>query len=243
LHHGAGPLVLPNAWDAASAAAVERAGFPAVASSSGAVARTLGVADADSMAPDLAFSAVAGMAGAVSIPVTADVEAGYELAAGELVERLLAAGAVGCNLEDTDHHGLGPLVGAEAQAARLAAVKEAGRSAGVDLVVNARIDVHLRQVGTDEEQLAESVRRARLYLEAGADCAFPIGVVDETVIARLVQAVPGPVNVMLRPGAPSLDRLGRLGVRRVSVGSGLHRVALRAVEGALERLRAGETPW
>jgi 2-methylisocitrate lyase-like PEP mutase family enzyme len=242
LHHGPDLLVLPNAWDAASAVAVEGAGFPAVATSSGAVARSLGVDDADSMGADMAFAAVARIAAAVGVPVTADLEAGYGLAPEEVTARLLAVGAVGCNLEDTDHHGAGVLVDADAQAARLAGVKEAGRAAGVDLVVNARVDVHLRRVGSDDEQLDEAVRRARLYLEAGADCVYPIGVADEATIARLVEAVPGPVNVLLRPGAPSLDRLAQLGVRRVSLGSLLHRTAQRALADALEGLRAGEGP-
>src|SRR5437588_601317 len=105
LHHGAAPLLLPNAWDVASARAVEEAGYPVIATSSYAVAASLGVPDADTMGPELAFGAIARIVASVDAPVTADLEGGYQLPAGELVDRLLSAGAVGCNLEDTDHHG------------------------------------------------------------------------------------------------------------------------------------------
>jgi 2-methylisocitrate lyase-like PEP mutase family enzyme len=232
LHHGSEPLVLPNAWDAASARLVVAAGFPVVATSSAAVARMLGYEDHDDMPPDEAFAAVARVARAVAVPVTADVEAGYQLPAADVVGRLLDAGAVGCNLEDTDHHGDGVLVPAEQQAERLAAVKEAGRRAGVDVVVNARVDTYARGAGEVEETL----RRARLYFEAGADCVYPILLADEAAIAEIVAVAGGPVNVMSRPGAPSLARLGELGVARVSFGSGLARVAYTSFEDALGSL-------
>jgi 2-methylisocitrate lyase-like PEP mutase family enzyme len=155
---------------------------------------------------------------------------------------LLAAGAVGCNLEDTDHHGDGVLVDADTQASRIAAVKDAGRAAGVDIVVNARTDAYARQLGGPAEQLEESVRRGRLYRLAGADCVYPILVSDAVAIATLVAEL-GPVNVMSRASSPTLAELRRLGVVRVSVGSGLARVALRAVGRAAERLLAGEPTW
>jgi 2-methylisocitrate lyase-like PEP mutase family enzyme len=194
------------------------------------------------MGADQAFAAVSAVAAAVDVPVTADLEAGYGLAPEELVERLLAAGAVGCNLEDTDHHGDGVLVDADTQASRIAAVKDAGRAAGVDIVVNARTDAYARQLGGPAEQLEESVRRGRLYRLAGADCVYPILVSDAVAIATLVAEL-GPVNVMSRASSPTLAELRRLGVVRVSVGSGLARVALRAVGRAAERLLAGEPTW
>jgi 2-methylisocitrate lyase-like PEP mutase family enzyme len=235
-------LVLPNVWDAASAKLAEDAGCAAIATSSHAVADACGVADTDVLGPDLAFAAVRAIASAVSVPVTADLEAGYGLPAGELVERLLAAGAVGCNLEDTDHHGDGVLVDAGRQAARIAAVKEAGRAAGVDLVLNARTDAYARRLGTPAEQLEESLRRGRLYRQAGADCVYPILASDASHLSTLVSEL-GTVNVMARAGVPGLDELRAMGVARVSVGSGLARVAMRAFQQATERLLAGKDRW
>jgi 2-methylisocitrate lyase-like PEP mutase family enzyme len=237
LHQGLAPLVLPNAWDAASAGAVVAAGFPAVATSSGAIARMLGFEDGEKMDPDAAFAAVARIAAAVDVPVTADMEGGYGLGAAEFVERLLAAGAVGCNYEDTDHHGDQAMIDAGTQADRLAQLKDAGRAAGVDIVLNARVDTFVRQVDSPVE---EGVRRGRLYAAAGADCIYPIGVADEDAIARLVDGIGAPVNTLLRRGTPSIARLTELGVARISMGSGLHHLAMDGVGAVLERLRAGD---
>lgn len=229
--------MLANAWDIPSARAVEAAGFPAVATSSHAVADLLGEPDDDVLDPDAAFEAVARIARAVTVPVTADLEAGYGLSPEAFVERLLDAGAVGCNLEDTDHRA-GGLVDVEAQAARLAAVKEAGRRAGVDIVVNARTDAFLH--GRDDA-LAVSIERGRAYLAAGADCCYPIVAGREEDLRALVSGIGGPVNVLLRPGVPDLATLRSIGVARVSLGSGLFRVATAAVAEAAAALRAGDT--
>jgi len=229
LHAGPGLLVLPNAWDAASARAVAEAGFPAVATSSGAVARTLGYDDGEAMPVDEAFAAVARIARAVDVAVTADIEGGYGLPPAEVAERLLAAGTVGCNFEDTDHRGPDVLVPAEQQAERVAALRAA---AGEGLVINARVDTYARGI----DDFDETLRRARLYLDAGADCIYPIGLADEAAIARLVDELGAPVNVYVRPGAPSLARLAEIGVRRASFGSGLFRTAQVAFEEALAGL-------
>lgn len=235
LHHGPSMLVLPNAWDGESARAVEKGGFPVVATSSGAVARMLGRSDGEAMTPDEAFGAVAIVARSVTVPVTADMEAGYGLPADEFVARLLEAGAVGCNYEDTDHIGGGTtLVDAETQAGRLAAIKDAGRRAGVDIVLNARIDTFIRPAVADP--LGEALRRGRLYRDAGADCLYPIGAHDEADIRRLVAEMDRPVNVIIRPDSPSLTRLQELGVARTSLGSGLHRVAMERVRQELATL-------
>jgi 2-methylisocitrate lyase-like PEP mutase family enzyme len=214
LHVGPRPLILPNAWDVASARLVVKAGFPVVATSSGAVAATLGYEDDDSMPVDEAFAVVAGIARSVPVPVTADIEAGYGLSPEDLIARLLEAGAVGCNLEDTDHHGGGGLVDAGEQSERIHAVRVAATRAGVDVVLNARIDV-LRLEGDRRELFEEAVRRARLYLEAGADCVFPIRLADEKAIGEFVRRVEGPVNIVAA-GAPPLARLAELSVARVS---------------------------
>ena len=219
LHHGTRPLVLPNAWDVASARLVEKEGFPVVATSSGAIAASLGYEDNNSMPVDEAFGTVARIARNVSIPVTADLEAGYHLASTEFIARLLDAGAVECNVEDADHDAGSGLVPAEEHADWLRAVKNAAAGRGVDIVMNARLDV-MRQTGDETALFDEAVRRAGRYLEAGADCVFPVNMVAETQIADFVARVNGPVNI-LGAAAPPLPRLAQLGVARVSFASTL----------------------
>jgi 2-methylisocitrate lyase-like PEP mutase family enzyme len=241
LHRGPDMLVLANAWDVPSARIVESAGFPAVATSSHAVADVLGAPDGDRLDPDDAFAAVARIASAVTVPVTADIEAGYGLGAEELVGRLLDAGAVGCNLEDTDHHGdPTTLVPVEVQVERIAAVKEAGRRAGVDVVVNARTDAFARRL---DDPVAVSIERGRAYLAAGADCCYPIGAAAEDDLRALVAGIGGPVNVMLRTGVPPLGVLRSIGVARVSAAAGLYRAAMKAVADAAAALKAGDLTW
>ena len=236
LHHGSQPLLLPNAWDVASARAVEKAGFPVVATSSYAIAESLGQPDSDAMPPDLAFGVIDRVANAVAAPVTADLEAGYQLPATELVQRILEAGAVGCNLEDTDHHGSDMLVSLERQVERLRAVRQASDEAGVPLVINARVDVFIRNAGAPETQLDEAIRRGKAYLDAGADCVYPIGLCDAIAIERFVREVQAPVNIWLRPDAPSLQTLTNLGVTRVSLATGLFRRSLAEIDRALGEL-------
>jgi 2-methylisocitrate lyase-like PEP mutase family enzyme len=220
LHRPGTPLVLRNAWDAASAKALV-AGAPALATTSVGVAQSLGYDDGGHIPAEEAFAALARIVAAVDVPVTADCEAGYGLAPAAFVDGLLGAGAVGCNLEDTDH-ATGALRDAAEQATYLAAVKAAGRERGVDLVLNARVDVHVRG-GTLDDGLA----RARTYREAGADCVYPIMGHDEEGIAAYVAAA-DVVNVHVHPSAPNLARLAELGVARASFGGTLFRVAMDA---------------
>lgn len=241
-HRPGSPLVLPNAWDVASARAVEAAGFAAVATSSSAVAASLGFEDGDVAPADEMFAAAGRLTRAVQVPVTVDAEAGYGLAPDELVARLVGAGAVGCNLEDTDHRA-GGLRRLEDQAAWLAAVRAAARASDLPLVINARVDVHLRRYGPEADRLAEAVRRGRAYLAAGADCVYPIMVGDEPTIGGLVEGIGGPVNILFRPGGPSLARLAELGVARVSYGGGTHAIGHQALVAALARIAAGEDPF
>lgn len=237
LHHGSQPLLLPNAWDVATAKAVVAAGFPVVATSSHAVAESLGFPDNDTMPADVAFGAVARIAEAVDVPVTADVEAGYELSATDFIARLLEAGAVGCNLEDSDHHGSGLLVPLERQVERLRAVRQAADAAAVPVVINARVDVFIRNAGEPDTQLDEAIRRGKAYLEAGADCIYPIVLSDPERIEILVRALAAPINIMLRPNGPSRQTLAELGVARISLATGLFRRAMSEVQRALEELK------
>ena len=223
LHRPGRPLLLPNVWDAASARLVEAAGLGAVATSSGAVAESLGYADHEGTPAEEMMAAAARIARAVSVPVTVDAESGYGLPAEELVGRLLSAGAAGCNLEDTDHR-TGRLADPGDHARRLAEVRAAAGSA---LVVNARVDVFLK-AADEAAVLADGLDRARRYLDSGADCVYPIVAADPATIARFV-ALGGPVNMLLRPGGPDLAAAAELGVARVSLGSGLWRSMLRSV--------------
>jgi 2-methylisocitrate lyase-like PEP mutase family enzyme len=227
--HAQGVLVLPNAWDVASARLVERAGAAAVATTSGAVAWSLGLPDGDRLPLDLLAGAVARIAAAVAVPVTADVESGAPDVAAT-VHAVTAAGAVGINIED----GGGS---AAAHADRIAAARDAG---GPQLFVNARTDLFLLGVGDPADRLPETISRAAAYQAAGADGIFVPGVLDRDVLRTLATEIALPVNVLAGAGAPSVGELAELGVRRVSIGTGLAEAAYGVVErAAVELLTAG----
>ena len=227
LHHEPPVLVLPNAWDAASAKAFASLdGCRALATSSAAVAEAHGYPDGERIPREEMLAAVARIAAAVELPVTADLEAGYGDAAWT-AEAAIEAGAVGLNLED----GMGPI---EDHMTRIRVVRAVADSTGVPLVVNARTDVFLSGNGDVEE----AIRRGNAYLEAGADCVYPIMVSDPGAIRRLVAEIDGPLNVLHREGVPPVPELERLGVARVSVGSGLFRTALAHAEGVARELLA-----
>jgi len=235
LHNGKEMLVLPNAWDAASAAVVAEAGFPAVATASAAVSAMLGFPDREGAPWQEMFAAAGRVVRAVSVPVTVDAEAGYGMQPRELVDRLLEIGAVGCNLEDSDHRA-GGLVEAGAHARWLAAVRSAATDAGVPIVINARVDTFLPAGGIAEaDRVKEAIRRGRLYRDAGADCIYPIGVSDQRDIAALVTELPGPINGNTGENL-DLATLRELGVARVSYGPRFYRAAMADLKTAVQGL-------
>ncbi|WP_283136537.1 isocitrate lyase/PEP mutase family protein [Rhizohabitans arisaemae] len=242
LHRPGSPLLLPNVWDAASAATVEAAGFPALATASAAISAMLGYPDHEGAPAEDMLAAAGRVVRAARVPVTVDAEAGYGLAAAELVGHLAAIGAAGCNLEDSDHRS-GGLAALDDQARRIAEVRAAAVGAGVDLVINARVDVFLDAKEETPGLVAEAVERGRRYLEAGADCVYPIMAVSEDVISTLVAGLPGPVNVLALPNGPSLSRLAELGVARVSYGPQPYRRALGTLEAMAARIAAHEDPF
>jgi 2-methylisocitrate lyase-like PEP mutase family enzyme len=233
-------LVLPNAWDAGSARLFVRMGFPAVATTSGGVSWSLGRADGEHASLDEVVGAVARIARTVDVPVTADMEAGFgdtPEAVAQSMHAVIEAGAVGVNLED-GLHATGALRDLDEAVARIRAARSAADASGVPLVINARTDTWLLGHGADDaERFDETVRRARAFLAAGADCIFPIGLGDAALLAALVEAIDAPVNVAARPGLPDVAELGRIGVARVSTATRFATVALSAVQAAARDLR------
>jgi 2-methylisocitrate lyase-like PEP mutase family enzyme len=237
------PLLLPNAWDVATARAVVAAGFPVVATTSGGVAATLGYEDHEGAPADEMLAAAARMAREVDVPVTVDAEAGYGMEPADLVAALRSAGAAGFNLEDTDY-ATGSLRDADRQAEWLNAVRQAAAEDDYRPVINARVDVFLWPFlagagpGTQEELVSEALRRANAYLEAGVDCVFPIALWETPALRRFMSGIGGPVNVVRLPQAPpSLAELAALGVARVSWGPFLYRHAMARFEDELASLQ------
>ncbi len=238
LHHGDQPLVLPNAWDAASARLFEAAGYPAIATTSAGVAYACGYADGERITRKAMLAAVERIVRAVAVPVTADLEAGYGAgpgAAARTAELLVATGAVGLNLEDARGRSRRSLVPEPAQAERVRAVRDAAARTGVPVVINARTDA-FHFLGP-EAALEEAVRRGNAYLEAGADCVFVPFVRDAATIAALVKGIAGPLNILGGPGAPAVAELAALGVRRISVGSSVMRATLGLARRVAAELR------
>jgi len=215
------PLALSNVWDVGSALLTQAAGARAIATTSAGLAWSLGFPDGDALDRALAVEAVARIAGAASVPVTVDIEGGYaDTAVGveETVAAMLDAGAVGINIEDGGRR-------PEELAAAIAAARKAADRVDVPLFINARTDVFLAGIGAPADRLTETLERAARYLGAGADGIFVPGVIDPKTIATLADGIEAPLNIMVSPGAPSVAELGRLGVARVSLGSGVAQAA------------------
>lgn len=231
LHRVPEILVLPNVWDCASARIVEDAGFPAIATSSAGVANALGYADGEHITATEMLAAVKRIARCVHVPVTADLEGGYQDIAATAAG-LVASGAIGLNLEDAG--------GDSAQlAARVATVRRVGRDLGVNLVINARTDLYLDRIGDPASRFDRACDRLRAYIDAGADCVFVPGVADEETIGRFVEALHFPLNVLATAGTPPIPRLQELGVARVSAGSALARAALGLTRRIARELKTG----
>ena len=239
LHVPGAPLVLPNAWDVATAKAVAAAGFPVVATTSGGVAEALGYHDHHGAPADEMLAQAARIVRGVDVPVTIDAEAGYGMDPAELVAALRGMGAAGCNLEDTDHEAEALRDPAE-HARWLRAVRRAADDDSYGLVINARIDVFLAELGKrpQAELVDEALERARAYVDAGVDCVYPIALAERDAIAAFVERSPGPVNLTAFAMAPPLAELARLGAARVSYAVFLYRKAMERFEADLADLAA-----
>lgn len=243
LHRGPQMLVLPNAWDCVSARIFEQAGFAAIATTSGGIAAVLGYADGQHISSGEMLAMVGRIAKTVSIPVTADLEAGYGSTAAEVAEfmrQAMAVGVVGANLEDGHGHNQ-PLTDIAAQIEVIKAVRQVAAAGDLPFVLNARVDVYLHGTGDAVSRFTQAVERANAYRDAGADGLFLIGVKDRETIAQLVREIHGPVNIMAGPGSPTLSELQQLGVARVTFGSGLMRATLPVVRQSAEDLRTSGT--
>jgi 2-methylisocitrate lyase-like PEP mutase family enzyme len=253
-HAGPGVLVLPNAWDAGSAALLATVpGVRALATTSAGMAAAHGLPDGELLGLDHLLAALTQLVRAVALPVTVDLETGYGNTPDEVadsVASVIDAGAVGVNLED-GVPGRAELRPADEHAARIAAARSAAGQLGVPIVVNARTDVYWHRIGRPECRLAHAVYRSRIYAEAGADCVFVPGFPGPDVpagqagdlIAELVGALAGtPLNLLANPGLPPVGELAELGVRRLSVGSALYRLAMAAVRDAATGLLATGRP-
>lgn len=245
LHRGPRALVLPNAWDVAVARVFEDAGVPAIATTSAGIAFSLRYPDGQRISRDDMLEAIARIASAVKVPVTADVEAGYGTMpedAAETAAAVMKAGAVGLNLEDSvEEGGNDTLVPLPLQIEKIRAVRETSRSRGVPLVLNARSDIYLLGFGDRATRFERTIERLRAYREAGADCLFVPGVKDVETISALVEKLGAPLNILAGPGSPSIPELERLGVARISLGSSIARASLTLARNVARELSQSGT--
>lgn len=222
LHQSSEPLVLVNAWDAGSARLIERAGSPAVATTSAGVSWALGRPDGHGLTKSQAVETLKEMARVLAVPLSVDIEGGYGTGSSAdvaaTVADVISLGAVGINLEDSPGVGGEPLLPPEVQAHRIRAARSAADDAGLKLFINARTDVYLRSVGEPAGRPDAVRRRANAYLEAGADGIFVPGLGKPRTIEALARDIEAPLNIMVGPGSPAVDRLAELGVSRVSLG-------------------------
>jgi 2-methylisocitrate lyase-like PEP mutase family enzyme len=235
MHRGQA-FLLPNAWDAMSAIILAAEGFPAVATTSGGVSWALGYPDGEQAPWPEIVAAIQRITSAVKVPVSCDIEGGFaDSPSGvrEHVGQVIAAGAVGINLEDSTGGRLRPI--AEA-CSRISEAREAALKAGIPLHINARTDVfHLPGASTDSAP--EALRRAVAYLEAGASSIFLFGLADLATLAALAPRIASPINVVGRPGGASFAALAAAGARRVSIAAGLSLFAYGHVKQAAAGLR------
>jgi 2-methylisocitrate lyase-like PEP mutase family enzyme len=243
LHHPPPILVLPNAWDAVSARIFQAEGFRAIATTSAGVAAALGYPDGGVVSSREMIEAIARIVRAVDVPVTADFEHAYGTtpsAVADNVLRVIAAGAVGINIEDI-MPGAQDLEALALQVDKIATIAKAASHAGVRIVINARTDVYLRAIGAPDARLGVAIERGKAFLAAGADCVFVPGVREADTIRSLVEGIGGPINILAVKGAPTIAQLEALGVARVSVGSGPHRATLALTRDIARELKTKGT--
>jgi 2-methylisocitrate lyase-like PEP mutase family enzyme len=240
LHHASPLLLMANAWDAITARLFEAEGFAAVATTSGGVSWAVGYADGEAAPWDEVVGQTARIARAVKVPVTADIEGGFGAtpeAVARSIQDIIGAGAVGVNLED-GLPGPASIRPIDDAVARIRAAHEAANAAGVPIVINARTDLYLKQIGDEASRFDEAVARGKAYLAAGADCFYPITLRDAATIGRMVAALKAPININVRADWPSVAELEALGVARVTTATQLTLVALAATRQVAREIKA-----
>ena len=230
------PLVLFNVWDAGSAKAVAATGVKAVATGSWSVANAHGFADGERMPRVLAIDNLGRIVAATDLPVTIDLESGYgdtSKEVGETIGLAIGAGAVGCNLEDS-FPANGRLRETVEQGDRIRHARRTADAAGIRFFINARTDVFFQRPPEqyDDAMVVEAITRARAYAEAGADGLFAPGLADIALIARLAEASPLPLNIMVGDATPPVRVLAQHGVARVSHGPRPYLLAMKALADA-----------
>lgn len=244
LHSRPEPLLLANVWDAASARIIEDAGFPAIATSSAGIAFALGHPDGQKISRGEMLAAVALIAQSVAVPVSADAEAGYGDRpddAAQTAKEVIEAGAIGMNFEDATGQASKPLADLPLQVERIQAIRETGEKYGVPLVINARTDVYLLQVGDPAGRYDEALRRMSAYRDAGAGCVFVPGLQDVATITRFVKDLQCPVNILAGAGSPTVSELAAAGVKRISLGSSPMRAGLGMLRRVAQELKTKGT--
>jgi len=243
-HQGPPLLVLPNVWDAASARIIEQAGFLAIATTSSGVAAASGYSDGQHMSREMMIDVIARIVRVVECPITADIEAGYGNSIEEVVQTVKAVimtGAVGINIEDSPKQHEKALVDIAYQVELIKALRELATTMDVPFVINARVDIFLLAIGEPESRFEHAVQRANAYLQAGADCIYPIGILDQYLISNLVKAIKGPINIMGGPPGPPLPELAQLGVAHVSLAGSLMRSVLGHLRAIAQELHKSGT--
>jgi 2-methylisocitrate lyase-like PEP mutase family enzyme len=239
LHHNGSMLVLPNIWDPLGALLLQSIGYPAVATASAAIAYSDGYDDGEQIPFDEVLKRLSRIAGRVNVPVTADIESGYadtKDGLRENIKKLIDTGIVGVNIEDGDKQ-TGLLLPVDIQSERIHLVRAVADEAGIRLFINARTDVYIKGKDYDDDgKLSETIKRGKTYIDAGADCIFPIAVKQIDHIRELTSNLEIPVNILAIPGVPGLKVLNESGVARVSLGPGFQKIAVRAMKNIAENL-------
>jgi len=226
-HHASKLLILPNIWDPVGARLLQHVGFPSVATASAAVAYSLGYDDGQRITFPTMLKVIRAIVSSVRVPVTADIEGGYaeephDVAAN--VREVIRTGVAGINIEDSTVEG-GPLREVDAQCDRIRAVRVMAETEGIPLVINARTDVFLQKAPSGDK-ISETITRARAYIDAGADCIYPITAGDLKTLGAIREAIDAPINVYANRNAASMKELEALGINRLSLGPGLIKACL-----------------
>ena len=239
LHTQSTTFVLPNAWDAISAKTFEQSGFQAIGTTSAGIAMSLGYADGQNMPFEKLIDTISTISNAVDIPVSADIEAGYGFTIEEIVnnvKQVIDAGAIGINIEDGTGNVEEPLHDLTIQTENIEAIRDLSDSLSMSLFINARTDLYWANVGAPEKRFEEALKRAKAYVEAGANCIFIPGLTDLETIKKFRKEISVPINLLAHSELPSLSDLSAIGIERVSCGSGPFRATVTHLKSISEEI-------